>query len=600
MKLTYRYSLLVIAAILLVVACNTSKNQSTSASLSYFEKVQALYSQDLRQSIAHLDSLEKATQVGALKKHYLQARKYFKYAEPILSFTDVENYKFLNQPNILKVDEEDATSIKIKPPKGFQVLEEQIYADSVDLAAIQENALITKQRLKLIQGNLSFKKYKPYHFLWLLRGAIIRVALTGTTGFDSPVLENSLEESRLVYERLQDYLKIFEAKFTDPKLLNQWNEAFAKCKSTLQGDFNAFDRYAFIQQHTHPQLDLWKQTVAQWEVEFPFTLAIQHEASSLFSSSTFNIQYFADNKFGKNSQERIELGRKLFNDKGLSRDNKMSCATCHQKKLAFTDGIAKAKGQTRNSPTLLYAALQRKMFHDGRTGSLEGQIISVVNNRAEFHSSMGDIQQFVEKSPKYKAEFVKLYQRGTNEMNIRHAIASYIRSLAPFDSKFDRNINKQEQTLTQEEILGFNLFMGKAKCATCHFPPTFNGTVPPNFKETELEMLGVPEKPDTANATIDPDLGRFHLFNTAQRKFFFKTPTVRNIAKTAPYMHNGAYETLEQVMDFYNRGGGAGIGIDQPLQTLPPDPLNLTVKEQQALVAFMQSLTDLPKAQSQE
>jgi len=114
--------------------------------------------------------------------------------------------------------------------------------------------------------------------------------------------------------------------------------------------------------------------------------------------------------------------------------------------------------------------------------------------------------------------------------------------------------------------------MGKAKCGTCHFMPFFNSTVPPHFTHTESEVIGVPTRPDTANAVIDNDLGKYNLFPFDVFKYAFKTTTVRNAALTAPYMHNGVYSDLEQVMDFYNRGGGAGIGIALDNQTLPPRP----------------------------
>lgn len=591
MKLLLRFTLALFAMGCLF-GCGTQNQTNTTQKTNYFSQVQQLYIQDLSACIVWLDSLENATSRQVFEKYYLKARQYFKYAEPVLAFMEIENYKFLNQPNILKVEEEDATDIKVKKPAGFQVLEEQIFTDSLDKTAIKKNAALTRNRLKLIRKNTRFDAHKNYHFLWLFRDAIARVALTGITGFDSPVLEHSLNESALVYQRLHDYLQIFKAEFKDTTLLHQWEQAIEQSKKALKGDFNQFDRYVFIQQHTHPQLKLWVQTVKAWQVEFPFTLAINHDAASLFANNTFNLDYFSDYKLGAHSTEKVALGRRLFNDANLSTDKTMSCASCHQANKGFSDGLTVPKGQSRNSPTLLYAALQQKFFYDGRAGSLEGQIVSVVKNTKEFHTDLASIKAYISRSTDYKTQFEKIYSRGVNDLNIRNAIASYLRSLTPFNSKFDRNLNQQEQTLTQEEIKGFNLFMGKAKCATCHFPPAFNGTIPPNFRETELEMLGVPQHPDTAQATIDPDLGRYHLFKVNERKFFFKTPTVRNVAQTAPYMHNGAYPTLESVVDFYNRGGGAGIGIDQPLQTLPPDKLNLSVKEQTALVVFLKSLTD--------
>jgi cytochrome c peroxidase len=136
------------------------------------------------------------------------------------------------------------------------------------------------------------------------------------------------------------------------------------------------------------------------------------------------------------------------------------------------------------------------------------------------------------------------------------------------------------------------LFAGKAKCATCHFIPVFNGTIPPWYNKTESEIIGVPVSPVTRNAVIDPDPGRYAIHRLDELAFAFKTPTVRNAALTAPYMHNGAYQTLEEVIAFYHLGGGSGIGIDLPGQSLPFDNLQLSTPEKKALIAFIHALTD--------
>lgn len=148
----------------------------------------------------------------------------------------------------------------------------------------------------------------------------------------------------------------------------------------------------------------------------------------------------------------------------------------------------------------------------------------------------------------------------------------------------------EEANFTDEEKLGMNLFMGKALCATCHFMPLTNGTVPPFYAETEKEVIGVPET--AANKALDDDLGFYWRYEKEVHYGMFKTPTVRNVALTAPYMHNGVYATLEQVMDFYNQGGGGGLGFELEHQTLPFDNLELTQKEQKAIIAFMKTLTD--------
>jgi cytochrome c peroxidase len=174
---------------------------------------------------------------------------------------------------------------------------------------------------------------------------------------------------------------------------------------------------------------------------------------------------------------------------------------------------------------------------------------------------------------------------------VRNAIASYVRSLMPFTAKID-NYFQNKSTLTESEINGFNLFTGKAKCATCHFIPLFNGTIPPWYNNTESEVIGVPKYTVWKNAVVESDVGRYNLNQIEELKFSFKTPTVRNIEKTAPYMHNGVYNTLDEVVKFYELGGGNGIGMKLKYQTLPFDDLQLTDKEKENIILFMKTLTD--------
>jgi len=132
--------------------------------------------------------------------------------------------------------------------------------------------------------------------------------------------------------------------------------------------------------------------------------------------------------------------------------------------------------------------------------------------------------------------------------------------------------------------------MGKALCATCHFMPLTNGSVPPFFTETEKEVIGVPK--ESNNKELDTDTGFYWVYNENLHKGMFKTPTIRNIELTAPYMHNGVYNTLEEVKNFYNKGGGSGLGFNVPHQTLPFDHLNLSEQEIQDIITFMKTLTD--------
>jgi cytochrome c peroxidase len=134
--------------------------------------------------------------------------------------------------------------------------------------------------------------------------------------------------------------------------------------------------------------------------------------------------------------------------------------------------------------------------------------------------------------------------------------------------------------------------MGKAKCGTCHFFPIFNGTLPPWYSKSESEIIGVPSTTAWKNARIDPDRGRYEINKMNELLYAFKTPTVRNTAITAPYMHNGVYKSLNEVILFYQRGGGTGIGITLPNQSLPFDTLVLSADDKDALLAFLNTLSD--------
>ncbi len=582
--------------VLLMVSCKKEeKLYKPTIDALHVEAVDAIessYRRNLLQSAAHLDSFGSTNNVDLARQHYLNARAAFKKAEPILAFQDYNNYISLNAPNILKVEEESPTDIKEKEPIGFQVIEEAIMGEEVDLSHAVKVAQTTAARLRLVENSTSLSHYKSYHVLWLVRQQILRTALTGTTGFDSPVLEQSLDEAVLAFAKAEQIMSYYKEGYRNEQLNKDWEQIWEKSGAFLKSsDYATFDHYEFIQQHIDPMLQLWNETVEDWNVEFPIEMAVTNDVDHVFSEPFLNLDYFANSSLDL-THEKIALGRKLFYDTRLSTSGSVSCASCHNPDLAFTDGRVTPPGLERNSPTLNYVAYQRGFFYDKRAGSLEGQIVSVVVNEKEFHTDLDNFAKRTAADPAYVLDFRNAYATEIDDAAVRKAIADYVRTLNPWNSRFDQNIRGERNDLSAQEKKGFNLFMGKAKCATCHFAPVFNGTVPPNFSETELEHLGVPSSIAWEQAEIDSDLGRYDLFRTESRKHFFKTPTIRNAALTAPYMHNGVYDDLAQVLKFYNLGGGAGIGIDQEYQTLPPDPLNLTEEEINAIIEFMKSLTD--------
>jgi cytochrome c peroxidase len=234
-------------------------------------------------------------------------------------------------------------------------------------------------------------------------------------------------------------------------------------------------------------------------------------------------------------------------------------------------------------------------FYDLRTTFLEDQVGDVVRNPDEMHGDFGRSVALLSASPEYAGRFRRAFP-GTDSVvtawKIRAAVAAYVRSLQGMSAPFDRYVRGNRAAMGDAEKRGFNLFMGKARCGSCHFAPLFNGTVPPAYTRSETEVLGVPDRAGRNGAQVDADPGRGGLQGIALYRHAFRTPTVRNAALTAPYMHNGVFRTLDEVVDFYARGGGAGWGIHLDNQTLPTDTLGLTPRDRADLVAFMRALTD--------
>lgn len=558
------------------------------------------------QYLTYLDSaafyMKKIDTLSSLKENqsfFIESRKWYKRAEPMMIAYDYQNYLSINAPNLLKVEIDDYTDIKKLKPKSYQVLEEYLFGeDTIANKELSSVYYYLQVRLPYLRTNHNLIRQYDYHHLTMLRDAIVNIATKGITGFDSPILANSLLEAKYNYETILKVIEIFEVKFANPQLFHQWKQSIELSMSRLTAsNFDNFDRYDFIKSCTDPQLQLVVNTARDWDVQLQKTSAINPEATHIFSKKFFNIKTFKTPHSPAITQANVDLGRALFNDKNLSASKQISCATCHIASKAFTDGKAIAIGLkgvklARNTPPLPYALFQKSFFYDGRAAVLEDQIVSVSNNQNEFHIAQDSLVEIVKKNPVYVAAFDNVYDGKITSYNIRNAIANYIRNLAPFDSKVDRNMQNLENTLTAEEIKGFNLFMGKAACATCHFAPTFFGTVPPKFNETEMEHLGVTATDDFNNPLLDTDPGQYFPYKVEEKRGFFKTSTVRNAALTAPYMHNGAYKTLKKVLEFYNKGGGAGMGLDVPYQTLPAAPLNLEEDEVSAIIAFINALTD--------
>ena len=349
-------------------------------------------------------------------------------------------------------------------------------------------------------------------------------------------------------------------------------------------DFERFDRLEFLARYSQPLAHALADAQRLLGIgPPPRRRAWSAQSASIYDRDAFNAMFFAALEARPATPDLVSRGRSLFFDARLSPSGTRSCGSCHLPDRAFTDGSARAtllaghlaRGGGRNTPTLVNAALQPTLFDDGRVHTLEDQATDVLGSAAEMGGSLDVAARAIHMRPD----------------SVRLALAAYVRSLVALDSRFDRAVRGEVSLLTTQERDGFNLFMGKARCATCHFAPLFNGATPPTLVESEPEVIGVPARPARRGAVIDPDSGRFNVRRIDIHLFAFKTPTLRNVELTAPYMHNGVFKTLDEVVDFYDGAGGNGLGI-RVRQTLPTDSLHLTSVEKSALVAFMKTLTD--------
>ncbi|NJL74534.1 MAG: hypothetical protein HC892_05315 [Saprospiraceae bacterium] len=381
-------------------------------------------------------------------------------------------------------------------------------------------------------------------------------------------------------------------------------------------DFETFDRLHFLKTYINPLYDYTYQLHRKLGVETvddinTIAMPQNYHSTQLFTTQFFDAGVYANIDLKSPlTAKRKELGRLLFFDPILSTNNERSCASCHQPEKGFTDGLPKSLALNhqgtiqRNAPTVINSVYAQNYFYDNRAETLEKQTKHVIFHKQEFGTDFTEIMDKLNQSETYKKLFLEAYadmgKYAMTPLNVTNSLSVYLASLSSFNSPFDQYVRGEIADIDPAVKRGFNLFMGKAACGTCHFAPTFNGTVPPLYQESETEVLGIPTRSDTANLELDPDLGRWASGYPRDRAEFyqysFKTVTVRNAAITAPYMHNGVYNTLEEVVDFYNRGGGAGMGLDLEYQTLPFDHLTLTKKEQADLVAFMKALTDNPFA----
>lgn len=273
------------------------------------------------------------------------------------------------------------------------------------------------------------------------------------------------------------------------------------------------------------------------------------------------------------SLDKIELGKQLYFDPRLSGDDSVSCASCHDPKKGWSNGAHVATGirsQTggRSAPTIINSCYSELQFWDGRANQLEGQALGPIANPIEMDHKLEDCCIKLNKIPGYKQQFQKVFGSDVTPENIARAIASFERTILSGNAPYDQFKAGNSQALSESAQRGMKVFFGKGHCSACHSGP--------NFTDNGFHNIGIGmDKPK-------PDLGRFEVSKQVGDKGAFKTPTLREIARHAPYMHDGSMKTLEEVVDHYDKGGTPNPQLDEEIF-----PLKLSVQEKADLVIFM-------------
>lgn len=275
--------------------------------------------------------------------------------------------------------------------------------------------------------------------------------------------------------------------------------------------------------------------------------------------------------------EKIELGKMLYFDKRLSGDDTISCASCHEPAKGWSDnrrtflGFQGHQGR-RNSPTIINSGYLSTQFWDGRAKTLEEQALGPIQSPEEMNSTLEGLVAELSAIPGYVQKFEQVFGPDSiTPENIAKAIAAFERTIVMNDSPFDKYLAGDASALSEEAKRGLDLFMGKAGCVNCH-----NG---PSLTDNNFHNVGIVNDPAV-------DRGRAEFTGNPEDTDKFKTPGLRGVSYTAPYMHDGSLKTLEEVVDFFNNGGG-----EHPKKSPLLKPLNLTEQEKADLVAFLEALS---------
>ena len=548
-----------------------------------------------------------------IRKSIEEARLKLKNVDFWLRYFEPNAYRRINGP--LPVEWENEVFEKFEPPyrregAGLTLAELSLGQKPLLKDSILQLIIRSREAVKTFEADSITSQLATYsHFFLANRLFLLNLAAIYTTGFECPDTLNIIPELRYMLHGTNDIYNSYNLSFPETPLSVEYLDVFEKTIAFVNAqpaEFSSFDQFIFIRDYVNPLFALNQKLINAYNVTSinynDYTL--NNSTVSIFDKSLYTSQstkgIYSMVEDEKTLNEIRYIGKLLFYDPILSGNNMRSCASCHKPSQYFTDttvrtalGFDRQQHLPRNTPTLINSVFNHLLMLDGKQISLQAQGRAVITNPTEMNSDEKELLRKVLSCKEYKDAFKSFLKLTPEEKDITlthivSAITYYDGSYSRYYSPFDEAMNNKTN-ITDDVKKGFNLFMSRAKCATCHFVPNFNGVKPP-FVGSEFEVLGTPE--DTSFHELSADSGRWMVNKAPETLHAFRTGSIRNAKFTKPYMHNGVFKTLEEVIDFYDVGGGQGKKMIVDNQTLSGDSLKLSLSDKKELLAFIYSLNE--------
>lgn len=551
--------------------------------------------------------------IAAITEKIQEARFKLKSIDFWARYMEAIAYRNLNGP--LPVEWETEVFEKFEPPykrEGNGLTQAALYLEEENitkehLTQLVKNAVDAAD--VFVADSITSRMKTHDHFFLCNRVYLLNLSAIYTTGFECPDTSSIIPELRNMMADVNTIYNSYNESYSKQPLPSGYITLYNKAVTFVNDQpsaFSEFDHFTFIKDYINP-LFIQNQKLLNTYKVFSRSMVdytLNKKVVSIFNKEIYQGQnpkgIFLRVDDEKALKEIDRLGKLLFYDPILSANNMRSCASCHKPTEYFTDTLVATSLQfnqkdvlPRNTPSLINAPYNHLIMMDGKHISLQDQTVDVMTNAIEMGSKQEDVLEKIMSCNEYSKSFKKLlkYTPTEKEVTLDHissAVTFYYAKFSNYYAPFDNAMNKTG-VVDASVKHGFNIFMSKAQCGTCHFVPQFNGVKPP-FVGSEFEVLGVPE--DTTYTALSNDMGRYEVHKADEMKNAFRTGSIRNIAYTKPYMHNGVFNTIEEVVEFYNAGGGAGRGLVVSNQTLGADSLGLNSIEKEHLIKFMTSLNE--------